>query len=186
MFNWLFKKYLAQITPEQQLAKDVEDVVQAMKESLGEAGRWEVNVQSIEETYRAVRLNTYVEQIEVKEHLVVNMLDTRTGWEMSVKLKQSTPSYHDIGLCEVIDKKTKDVGIHRLNTTHEVDSVLVKNHSSYAFLPPKTQLRTLYHTWWQICVLPEIERQRVERKGKEMQIKLEGIGKLKALYGKEK
>lgn len=184
MFNWLFKK--KKLTQEQQLAKEVEDVVQAMKESLREAGRWEVNVQSIEETYRAVCLNTHVEQIEVREHLVVNMLDTRTGWEMSVKLKQSTPSYHNIGLCEVIDKKTKNVGIHRLNTTHEVDSVSVKNHSSYAFLPPKIQLRTLYHTWWQICVLPEIERQRVERKRKEMQTNREGLDKLKALYGKKK
>jgi len=183
MFNWLFKKKLTQ---EQQIAKEVEDVVQAMKESLGEAGRWEVSVQSIEETYRAECLNTHVQQIEVKEHLVVNMLDTRTGLEMSVKLKQPTSAYLNIGLCEVIDKKTKNVGVHRLNAVHEVDSIVVKNHSSYAFLPPKTQLRTLYHTWWQICILPEIERQRMERKRKEMQTKREGLGKLKALYGKEK
>ena len=48
MFNWLFKKKLRQMTAEQQLAKEVEDVVQAMKESLGEAGRWEVKVKQVE------------------------------------------------------------------------------------------------------------------------------------------
>ena len=65
MFNWLFKK-LRHLTPEQQLAKDVEDVVQAMKESLGEAGRWEARVKGVEETYKAVYLALLANDVVVK------------------------------------------------------------------------------------------------------------------------
>ena len=155
MFNWLFKKYLAQITPEQQLAKEVEDVVQAMKESLGEAGRWEAHVRGVEETYKALYLALLVNDVVVKEHLVLTLTDTITGWEMSVKLKRPPYLNPSAELCEILDRKEKNVGMHRLQEDWEVDGVTVKNHRQYAYLPSQQQLKSIYSVWWQICILPE-------------------------------
>lgn len=185
MLNWLFKKKLRHLTQEQQLDKEVEDVVRAMKDSLGEAGRWEVKVRHVEEVWRAVHAYSGRELVEGVDCQLVHMLDTVTDWSMTVKLREvSIYTERNTLLLEKVETKERNIPLCAIGRNLIVVGVDVKNHEEYAYMPSQEQLASIYRTWWGMCILPEIERQRVERERKEMQTKREGLGKLKALYGK--